>query len=312
MTVNVLIASASRKVWLVRAFQEALDGRGRVIATDLTRSAPAMHVADAAVILPRSDSPTYLDALQEACDRHDVALVVPTRDGELPVLAAARASFAASGIRIAVSSPHAIESCLDKLAFNQFCERNGFPVPRSVEAPTPADLPLFARPRRGQAGVGAGIVRTAEALDACSDHIFAEIVDAPEYTVDLFLDSRGRPISSVPRERTLVVEGESQVTTTVDDPELAEVAVSLCKAIGISGPANVQAFRFEQQVQFIEVNPRFGGASALSIRAGANGPRWLLDEATGLTVPSRLGDHRVGLTMLRYSADVFVPREALD
>jgi carbamoyl-phosphate synthase large subunit len=310
--VNVLITSASRKVWLVRALQEALDGRGRVIAADLTRWAPAMHVADAGVLLPRSEDPTFLDALEEVCVREEVVLAVPTRDGELPILAAARERFAAAGVHLAVSAPNAIETCLDKMAFTRFCVAHGFPVPRPVEDPTSADLPLFARPRRGQASAGAGIVRTADALAACTNHVFAEVVDAPEYTVDVFLDRDGRPISSVPRERTLVVAGESQVTTTVDDPELADHAASLCAAIGLSGPATVQAFRTTDQLLFIEVNPRFGGACALSIRAGADSPRWLLDEADGATLTPRLGEHRVGLTMLRYGADIFVAREALD
>lgn len=309
---NVLITSASRKVWLVRAFQEALNGRGHVIAADLTRQAPSMHVADAAVLLPRSDAPTYLDVLEEVCLREQVALVVPTRDGDLPILAAARERFADSGVHLAVSAPDAIETCLDKLAFTRFCVAHGFPVPRPVDEPTPADLPLFARPRRGQASTGASIVRTTEALAECTDHVLAEVIDAPEYTVDVFLDLNGRPISSVPRERTVVVAGESQVTTTVDDPELADRAASLCATIGLSGPVTVQAFRADDQLLFIEVNPRFGGACALSIRSGADSPRWLLDEVGGATLTPRLGEHRVGLTMLRYGADVFVDGESLD
>lgn len=303
---NVLICSASRKVWLVRYFQRALQGAGRVIAADLSWQAPAMHVADAAVLLPRSDSSEFLDVVHTVCGREQVELVVPTRDDELPVFAASRRSFADAGVHVAVSEPTAIDTCLDKRAFTRFCEGHGFPVPRSVEHPTVQHLPLFARPRRGRASVGVGIVRTPDELASCTDHVFAEVVEAPEFTVDVFLDRRCRPIAAVPRSRDVVVSGESQVSTTVDDPELADAASQLCSTIGLEGPATVQAFRTASGLSFIEVNPRFGGACALSIRAGADSPRWLLDEVRGGCPQPLKGNYRVGLTMLRYGADLFI------
>lgn len=308
---NVLITSAARKVWLVQAFQRALAGTGRVLAADLTRLAPALHVADGAVLLPRSDDDSFVAALAEACDRETVGLVVPTRDGELPVMAAARQTLAEHGVRVAVSSLESLAVCLDKQAFTDFCQRQGFLVPRPVPDPGLTDLPLFARPRRGQAGTGSGVVQTTDDLARYHDHIFSEIIDAPEYTVDVFLDRQSRPLSAVPRERVVVVGGESQVTRTVDDPLLAGEAASLCQRIGLTGPATVQAFRLEDQVLMIEVNPRFGGASAVSFQSGADSPAWLIEETRGATLASRMGRYRKGLAMLRYGADLFVDERAL-
>ncbi len=60
---NVLITSASRKVALVRAFQDAVRRilpEGRVIAVDANACAPALYRADAGYVIPRTDSSHFL------------------------------------------------------------------------------------------------------------------------------------------------------------------------------------------------------------------------------------------------------------
>ena len=53
---NVLITSASRKVGLVKAFQQALteQGGGSVIAVDLSPLSPALYVADEHYLVTKS------------------------------------------------------------------------------------------------------------------------------------------------------------------------------------------------------------------------------------------------------------------
>ncbi len=163
---SVLITSASRKVWLVEAFRDALQGSGEVIAADITLWAAAMHRADRSVLIPRSDAPEFVDSLLELCEEHDVELLVPTRDDELPILSASADSFAALGTRVHVSPPSAIEPCLDKRLFHDFCVDKGYLVPDLVTDPNPADLPLFVRPRRGKGSVGIGRVEREDQLRA--------------------------------------------------------------------------------------------------------------------------------------------------
>ena len=77
---NVLILSAAAKVLLVRAFAEAGHMRGgRVFAADLAADNAALFEADGAVLLPRSDSADFFDALANYCAEHAISLVVPTR-----------------------------------------------------------------------------------------------------------------------------------------------------------------------------------------------------------------------------------------
>jgi carbamoyl-phosphate synthase large subunit len=134
--VNVLITSASRKVGLVRAFQEALarTGGGKVVAVDSSPLSPALLVADERAIVARGDAAEFLPAIRQLCLRHEVGLLVPTRDEELPIFAADKKALAAQGTVALVSSPDAVRICQDKRAFVEFCAREGFATPRTWAA----------------------------------------------------------------------------------------------------------------------------------------------------------------------------------
>jgi carbamoyl-phosphate synthase large subunit len=314
---NIAILSASRKVWLVQAFQRALaaTGGGCVWALDCDRHAVALQAADASAIAPRSDSPEFLDWLVMWCRRERIALVVPTRDAELPVLAEAAERLLRAGVRVAVSPPEAVAQCQDKRRFGVVCRALEFATPAEFADPTAATFPAFVKPRRGQAGKGARRIGSAEELrergyDSESE-VLQEFVDAPEFTIDVFVDWDGRLISAVPRERLRVAEGESVVGRTVRDELLADSAGRLVLALGLRAHATVQAFRRAERVLFIEVNPRFGGGAALGFAAGCPTPEWLVRQVRGERIEPRLGQYEAGLWMFRHTADLFRRDEEL-
>lgn len=315
---NVAILSASRKVWLVRAFQQAvgLTGGGRVFALDCDSLAASFVVADEGVVSPRSDAENFVPWLLEFCRRERIALIVPTRDEELPALAAAIDRFDAAGVRLLVSRPLPIAICQDKLRFLDFCRENAFAVPALVDdAEDDLQFPAFRKPRVGKAGRGARRVNSAAELRAepldPERELLQEFVEDPEYTVDVCADFEGRVISVVPRERVRVVGGESVVTRTVSDPQLEAETSRLVTALGLIGHVTVQAFRGARSIRFIEVNPRFGGAAALGFAAGCPTPEWLVRLTAGESVAGRTGRFTSGLWMFRHSTDEFVHEDAL-
>lgn len=328
---NVLIASAARKVLLVRAFRDALvrcpagAGRagapggaagavGHVIAADISPLAAALYEADEARLIPRSDDPSFVDTLLRICETDRVGLLVPTRDEELPVLALARDRFAQAGTVVLVSAPDAVDTCRDKARFVAAVADAGLEAPIVYPDAATTRFPAFVKPRWGKGGQGARMVSDAAQLAAAIEAIGEDVliqafVDAPEFTIDVFLDLDGRPISCVPRERISVVGGESVVGRTVRDPGLSDAAIRLCVAIGLVGHITVQAFRTATGVSFIEINPRYGGAANLGFEAGAPTPEYAIRAARGERLEPRLDAYEVGLMMFRHSADLFV-REA--
>ncbi len=312
---DVLITSAARKVLLVRAFRKAQRrlGGGRVLAADLSPWSAALFEADGIVDLPRTDDPAFLAILARRCAEERIGLVVPTRDDELPILAAARDGLAQEGTIVLVPSPEAVATCRDKVRFGAAVTAAGLDGPRSY-ALEESPLPVFVKPRSGAGGRGATMVETREGLAAAcasivsngGEPLIQEYVDAPEYTIDVFVDPEGRAISCVPRERTVVVAGESVVSRTVRDPELRDATLRLCAALGLTGHLTVQAFRTPERIAFLEVNPRYGGAANLGFAAGAPTPEYAIRSARGERLEPRLGDYEPDLLMLRYADDRFV------
>ncbi len=313
---NVLITSASRKVALVRAFQDAVRRilpEGRVIAVDANACAPALYRADAGYVIPRTDSSHFLSFIIEFCSNHDIKLVIPTRDEELPFFAEHNEIFLRQGIRVMIASGDVIRRCLDKSSFLRFCTDHGFTIPKiwvTRDWSNPEIYPVFLRPSSGKGGRGARKVNSQSELNAFIDNpkeiLVQEYVDAPEYTVDLFADFSGKVISAVPRRRLHVWGGESFVTATENNAEIIQESVRLANEMGLVGQNTIQCFLRDGKPLFIEINPRFGGAANLSIRAGADSPSYLLRLMRGETLESCLGQFTNHLTMLRFVEDTFL------
>lgn len=319
--VNVLLSSSGRRVALLEAFRHALrrlDLSGEVMAADMSTLAPTFHTADRSFGVPRCDDETFVPKLLEICRDHDVRLLVPTIDPELPVLAQQRDRFATVGTTVAVSDPDTVAIASDKIQTHAWLECHGFPTvgqTTAVEAladPGGWPLPLVVKPRWGSASYGVVTVRSRAELEvaAAGDEVVVQTV-APgtEHTIDVLVDRDGRVACTVPRRRLEIRAGEVSKGVTVRQAALEDLAARVCEALpGPFGALNVQVFLDEDdaEVRVIEINPRFGGGYPLSWSAGADFPRWLVEDVTGLPSTASSDDWREGLVMLRYDDAVFV------
>lgn len=317
---NILITSASRKVSLIRAFQQALaqEGGGKVIAVDASPLAPSLYLADEHYLVPPSHKPEFLAIMLRLCAQLNIKLLIPTRDEELPFFAEHKEKFADVGTFVMVSDPTIVRICQDKKLFIKFCQENGFATPKSyqsVDLAVSIEFPLFVKPQHGKGGRQAIRVNSKEELELIlkqiPDAIFQEFVRAPEYTIDLFADFSGRVISVVPRERIHIFGGESFVSKTSKNPALIQEAIQLATKLGLIGHNTIQCFLDDNIVKFMEVNPRFGGAAHLGFAAGAPTPLFLVKLLKGETLEPRIGEFKDNYVMLRYTEDLFLDAESL-
>ena len=325
---TVLVSSAGRRVELLRGFRDALAAAGlagRVLAADRSWYSSAFHEADEGVLVPACDDDAFVPAVLELCDKHAVDLVVPTIDPELPVYAAARERFAAAGVTVAVSGPETVAIAADKVLTHTWLVEHGLPTVRQagvdvVRADPPGwPFPLVVKPRFGSAGIGVSIVSDPDELDTAArggemllarggEMVVQEVAPGREHTIDVLVDASGRCVSAVPRRRLEVRAGEVSKAVTVRSPALEDLAARVGSALpGAYGPLTVQVFAAgDGGLAVIEVNARFGGGFPLAREAGADHPRWLIEEVAGLPSTADAGAWRAGLVMLRYDAAVFV------
>jgi len=318
-SLNVLITAASRRVPLVRAFQRALEAagaRGRVVVTDVNPLSPAVHVAERWYLVPMADDPLYLDALLAICDAEHIGLVIPTIDDELVLMGDARDAFNRRGAVVAVSAPETSRICNDKYETCRSLRERGVdavPVWLPNELDESVAFPLFVKPRFGRGGVGAHAVRNARELAFFLDYVEQPVVQTylsgPEFTIDVCCDLRSQVLSIVPRERVVIRAGVTDRGRTVRDPRLMTLAESVVNAMPFVGALNVQARMLDGVPMVFEINPRFSGGIPLTIAAGGDFPRLLVDVALGRRVAPRIGQFRDGVWMTNYEESVFLTAE---
>lgn len=319
--VNILFEASGRRVSLIRAFKRALEATGiagKTIAVNSDRRAAALYVADIAEIGRAITAPDYVETLLGFCRAHEARLLVPLIDPALPKLAARAQVFADAGTRLMVSSPEAIANGTNKVATGAFFRANGFRTPhvlteREIATLTPGDFPLFAKPAEGSSSIGAGVVRSAEELGlrraADPSLVVMELVRGEEYTIDVYVDFHGVPQCAVPRLRLETRAGEISKGVTVRDEALIALSLDVAtKLPGAIGCLTLQAFKVADGGHvFIEINPRFGGGYPLSWHAGADFPRWMIEEAAGRAPDFAAGRaFKANLGMLRYDDEIIV------
>lgn len=321
---NILISSASGKVLLVEAFRKAAKGRHRIFAGDINKEISARFAADDFLLLERSSNPAFCDHLLALCLSNDIRLIIPTRDAELAPLARRRDDFLRHGITVHVAGPEAIAITQDKLRFTQFCVSEGLPIlPHLDFEEAMASLPVFVRKRVGAGGVGATAIRDRTGLNDIRHEYEMFVVNRAiidrgngnatrEYTVDLLRSLDGATtIGAAVRERLAIESGESQQGVVVNEPELENVAIDLGNRLGLIGHNTIQLFKDPQRGPLlIEVNPRFGGAANLGIRAGLDSPARILSmlstDAAEREAALRKPDIHFGLRMYRHKRDFIV------
>jgi carbamoyl-phosphate synthase large subunit len=322
-TMTVLFTCIGRRVSLLRSFQTAARKLGLTACfcgTDISPSSPALQLCDKAFLVEPTTHAQYIDQLLSLVREHAVSLLVPTVDLDLPLLARHRPQFEELGCRVLVSDPDVIDTCQDKRRTFGFLTRNGFgtPATMSVRQALAADRrgeltwPCFLKRWDGFASRDNAVVHDPTELRFYARRIpnalCQEFLEGTEYTCDAYVDFDLKVRCVVPRRRLEARAGEVSKGQVVKDPEIMVQAKKVVELLEAGpGVITLQLFVMKDgRIRFTEVNPRFGGGAPLSIRAGADFPKWILQELTGQRPRIGFDNFTDGLLMLRYDAEVWL------
>jgi carbamoyl-phosphate synthase large subunit len=315
---NILITSAGQRVSLVRAFQNEIKKKragGKVYTVDMNPNlAPACIVSDGSKKVTSVLDSNYITNLISICKTWNVSIVVPTIDTELLVLAQNKALFASNGIKVIVSDLEFIKICRNKNNTNIFFDSKGIEVPLPVKKDKPT-FPLFIKPYDGSLSKDIYLINSKEELTEYHltneklmfmEYIDPEIYD--EYTIDAYYDKSHLLKCAVPRKRIAVRSGEISKGVTLKNYLVDFLFKKLSKIDGAIGCLTIQVFfnKDIQRVVGIEINPRFGGGYPLSYLAGANYPKWILEEHLFDEEIKDNTDWEENLLMLRYDDEVLI------
>lgn len=297
--IRILFTGVGRRVELLQAFRNAalvLNKELRIYGADMTGTAPALAYCNYARKVVAMKDAGYIDNLLAVCKKDRIDLVIPTIDTDLLILSENKEKFEAIGTKVMISNPNKIRICRDKNNTSQFFVDCGLHAPMPVNdwKGYKAGFPAFIKPKDGSSSINAFKVENAEELEvyACqiADYIVQPFVSGREYTIDIFCDWDGQPITIVPRERVQVRAGEVLKTQICMDATMIEESKVLCNAFKPCGPITVQLIRDNFGIDwFIEINPRFGGGAPLSMKAGARSAEAILKLLDG----NEIGEYEI-------------------
>ena len=326
---NVLFTCIGRRVSLLESFRRAakqMKIKASFLGTDTTELSPALQLCDQRFGVKPTTHTGYIKQILSIVKANRVKLLVPTVDLDLKRLAQNKPKFTAMGCRVLVSDPEVIDICQDKRKTYKFLLKNNFDTAATVSIRTALKnskssivnsksetrFPLFLKPWDGYAGIGNAVVNNRRELlfyaKRIPNAICQELIEGTEYTCDVYVDFGMKVRCVVPRKRIEVRAGEVSKGQVAKNARIMSEAATLVEKLA-AGPGVITLQLFltgDGRIKYIEINPRFGGGAPLSIKAGADFPKWILQELAGKK-PNILADgFKDNLIMLRYDSEVWL------
>ena len=97
---NCLMLSVGRRCELLKDFRKTMGDSGKIIATDISLTAPAIYMADKYYIVPEITDKNYIPTILDICKREDIQMVTTLIDTEIMLLAKHRTEFESIGVEV--------------------------------------------------------------------------------------------------------------------------------------------------------------------------------------------------------------------
>lgn len=318
--VNILLLSVGTRNKIIEYFQESIFDEygkklGNIVATDASKFAPAMYVADKNYVVPKINEKGYIKEILEICKKEKIDAVLSLIDPELNLLAENKDKFEALGVKIIGSDLKQCDISLDKMKMYEWLEAKGY-----LTAKTYTDknrfyqdfekglisFPIFVKPKNGSASISINKVNDSETLEflfeEMDDLIIQEFLNGQEIGADVYIDMiTGEVVSIFTKKKLLMRAGETDKSVSFKDEKLFELIERFVKEFGYRGQIDIDIFEVNGDYYISEVNPRFGGGYPHAYEGGCNHIKMILNNLQGKANESNIGRYKENLYMMKYN-----------
>ena len=319
---NILICSAGRRTKVVQYFKKACQGsKGRVIATDCDKNAPALYYANNFELIPRIDSADYLNSILSLCEKHNITAIVSLIDPELEVLAKNKSKFDDIDVKLILSPLETIQYAFDKQATYDYLSKLAIPAVPTYSILDKVEVllnnqemtfPLVVKPGKGSASIGIKIVASLSELKYVfsleEDLIIQPFYKEREYGIDVYIDMiDGRLTDMFIKEKLKMRSGETDKSVSIHNEEIESLVKDLIAKTDFRGPIDIDCFLYDGKYYISEINPRFGGGYPHAYEMGCNFMEYIVANLQGETNPEYSGyQYEAGYVMMKYDDVVLV------
>lgn len=312
---NILLLSVGTRNKIVEYFRENVGGEGTVIATDMSRLAPALYEANKFYLVPGINEAGYLEKILEICKEESVDAVLSLIDPELSILARNAEQFRSIGTTVIGSSYELCERSLNKWEMYQWLVNHGYKCARSyiekekfykdIENGV-ISYPVFVKPICGSASIAISKVYDQETIELLfrqhDDLMIQEFLDGKEIGADCYIDMISEEVVSVfTKEKIKMRAGETDKAVSFKNENLFSLIERFCKESGYIGQIDIDIFEIDGEYYISEVNPRFGGGYPHAYEAGCNHMKMIQNNIEGVINRKSIGQYEENLYMMKYN-----------
>lgn len=312
---NFLITSISRKTSLIETAKKAankINSSIKVIGADYDNNCIGKYFVDDFWHIPQISEIRIEDFIAE-CIKRKINVIIPTRDGELKFFSKNKLKFKSNKIHVMVSDFESVEKCLDKYKFSKNNDKFDKYFIRTYETIEGLEFKRYVvKERFGAGSLSIGINLTKEEAinhsEKLDNPVFQEFIPGNEVSVDAYIDLNNTVKGIVIRKRDLVVNGESYITTTIENRELEIQFIEVINHLKLYGHIVLQAIiDHNNNINIIECNSRFGGASSIATKVGLDSFYWTYLESIGINIDSKnLKKSNKVVTQIKYIKDHYL------
>lgn len=316
---NILFCSAGRRCELLKDFRRTMGNNGKIIATDISITAPAIYMADKYYIVPRIDDSKYIPTILDICRKEEIQVVTTLIDPEIMILSEHRKEFEKIGVEVLAPYKETAELCFDKFRMFQYLNEKNIRTVltygdiESFEegiAKKEIDFPVFVKPRKGSGSVGARKITNMDDLkDAMiqdTSLIIQEFMgDALDIDADIYVDTISNQAVALFSKRKLETKiGGASKTVSFKDEKLNQFASKALNIFKFNGPIDMDLWYKDGEYYLSEINPRFGGGYLHAYGAGVDFIKLIENNINGIENQSCFGNYEDNVVMMMYDSVV--------
>lgn len=320
--INILILSCGTRNKIIQYFKENLLNRGKVIATDCSSIAPALHEADKYYIVPRMIDTGYIEIILDICKKENISAILSLIDPELSLLAKNNNKFKELGVTVIGSNYDACELALDKWKMYNWLKNHGYNCAKSylnvndfykdLNARN-ISFPVFVKPYKGSASMAISKVYDRETLDILiknnPDLLIQEYLDGQEIGVDCYVDIITKELVSIFTKKKLVMRaGETDKAVSFIDNNLFDLVTQFVKEANFLAQIDIDVFDVNGKYYISEVNPRFGGGYPHAYECGVNHMKLIINNLQGQSNSIYIGNYQENIYMMKYN-DIMIKKD---
>ena len=316
---NILFCSAGRRCELLKNFRKSMGKDGKIVATDISLTAPAIYMADKYYIVPRINDENYIPTILDICKKEDIQAVTTLIDPEIIILAENRNKFEEIGVEVLTPYKETAEICFDKYVMYEYLKEKNIRTVLTYsdietfeigKAKGEINFPVFVKPRRGSGSVGARKVEDMETLKKSmledSSLIIQELMsDALDIDADIYVDTISNQAVSLFSKKKLETKiGGASKTISFKDDKLNTFASEALKVFKFNGPIDMDFWDRDGEYYLSEINPRFGGGYLHAYGAGVDFVKLIENNVNAIENKPDFGNYEDDVVMMMYDSVV--------